>query len=265
MSTVNFNACAHLEIEEIAIKPDENIITKLVNLQQKIQTECYQYDYNLIKSNPILLYNYVNFNFHAIQDELRELLNSFGGVNYNNGEFWKPWKKVNKELQDKSTKSIFYILYELNVHNMLEETDSEKTIRNSVTESYFEIIDILHFLNNLILICKESKLSEINDSIDLFAKSFVGQIPMLKTNNELKLSFDEFYSCTLQDLLSIFISSSHSQKTEGVLDVVFEDEIVSIYKRILKFAYSIGMDNQMIVNMYYSKNKENINRQLNGY
>lgn len=129
---VNFQECAHLEIEDI-FATSENTLADLYNLQKDIQENVYGYDFSKLQAGPLPeLRQFFDWNYHAIQDELRETFAALGGMSDGiaNG-VWKPWKKA----------------YHEQAPNMSLNDMSERDLK----ELKMELIDIQHFLFNMML------------------------------------------------------------------------------------------------------------------
>jgi hypothetical protein len=128
----NFQECSHLEIEDV-FNTSENTLKDLYNLQKDIQENVYGYDFNKLQSGPLPeLRQFWDWNYHAIQDELREAFTALGGMSdgISNG-VWKPWKKSYTEQAPNMT------------YNDMSERDKK--------ELKMELIDIQHFLFNIML------------------------------------------------------------------------------------------------------------------
>lgn len=128
----NFQECAHLDVEDVFSK-SENTLGDLYNLQKNIQETVYGYDFDALMNGPLdKLREFYDWNYHAIQDELRETFAALGGVKDGIGNgVWKPWKKSFREEAPKMT------------FNGLSESDKK--------ELKMELIDIQHFLFNMML------------------------------------------------------------------------------------------------------------------
>lgn len=127
----NDNTCAHLQIEDEFSK-SQNTFADLFNLQKDIQEKVYGHDFEqLRKSSLSTMRKFFDWNYHAIQDELRETMDALGGIKDGIGSaVWKPWKKDH-------IKS-----HELRFNDLSE---------NDKIELKMEIIDIQHFVFNLAL------------------------------------------------------------------------------------------------------------------
>lgn len=131
-NNVNFQECAHLEIEDV-FATSENSLYDLYNLQKDIQENVYGYDFTKMQNGPLPeLRKFFDWNYHAIQDELREAFNALGGMSDGIGNgVWKPWKKAYTEQAPNMT------------YTDMSERDKK--------ELKMELIDIQHFLFNLML------------------------------------------------------------------------------------------------------------------
>jgi len=126
------NSCAHLEVEDV-FSGSENTLSELYNLQKDIQENVYGYDFESLRSQPLSkMREFFDWNYHAIQDELRETFDALGGIKDGIGNgVWKPWKKAYKEKAPNMT------------FDSLSEDDKK--------ELQMELIDIQHFLFNLMI------------------------------------------------------------------------------------------------------------------
>jgi len=128
----NFQECAHLEIEDI-FSQSTNTLADLYNLQKDIQENVYGYNFEKLRSGPLpQMREFFDWNYHAIQDELREAFAAMGGMKDGVGNaVWKPWKKAYRE----------------KVPNMTFDSLSESDKK----EFQMELIDIQHFVFNMML------------------------------------------------------------------------------------------------------------------
>ena len=126
------NSCAHLEVEDV-FSESKNTLEDLYNLQKDIQENVYGYDFDQLRSKPLNEFRqFFDWNYHAIQDELRETFDALGGIKDGIGNgVWKPWKKSYHEKAPEMT------------FNTLSESDKK--------ELQMELIDIQHFLFNMML------------------------------------------------------------------------------------------------------------------
>lgn len=131
MST-NFQECAHLEVEDV-YSGSANTLKDLYELQKDIQESVYKFDFEKLQNEPLpKMREFFDWNYHAIQDELREAFNALGGMKDGIGNgVWKPWKKA----------------YHEKAPNMTFAGMSP----NDKKELQMELIDIQHFLFNLML------------------------------------------------------------------------------------------------------------------
>jgi hypothetical protein len=128
----NFQECAQLPIEDVFSK-STNTLADLFNLQKDIQENVYGYDFKKLQSGPLpKMREFFDWNYHAIQDELRETFNALGGMSdgISNG-VWKPWKKS----------------YHEKAPNMSYDSMSDRDKK----ELKMELIDLQHFLFNLMI------------------------------------------------------------------------------------------------------------------
>ena len=128
----NFQECAHLEVEDV-FSVSTNTLADLFNLQKDIQETVYKYDFAALQNGPLSeMREFFDWNYHAIQDELRETFNALGGINDGIGNgVWKPWKKAYRE----------------QAPNMTYASMSDRDKK----ELKMELIDMQHFLFNLML------------------------------------------------------------------------------------------------------------------
>jgi len=128
----NFQSCAHLEVEDV-YSESKDTLADLYNLQKDIQENVYGYDFQAMREAPLpQMRAFFDWNYHAIQDELRETFDALGGVKDGIGNaVWKPWKKAYHEKAPNMT------------FNDLSDEDKK--------ELWMELIDIQHFLFNLMI------------------------------------------------------------------------------------------------------------------
>lgn len=128
----NFQECAHLEIEDV-FATSKNTLEDLYNLQKDIQENVYGFDFEKMQEGPLPeLRSFFDWNYHAIQDELRETFDALGGMSDGIGNgVWKPWKKA----------------YTEKAPNMSLNDMSERDKK----ELKMELIDIQHFVFNMML------------------------------------------------------------------------------------------------------------------
>jgi hypothetical protein len=126
------NSCAHLEVEDV-FNESKNTLADLYNLQKDIQENVYGYNFEELREKPLNEFRqFFDWNYHAIQDELRETFDALGGIKDGIGNgVWKPWKK---SFHEKAPNMTFNSL-----------TDDDKK------ELQMELIDIQHFLFNMML------------------------------------------------------------------------------------------------------------------
>lgn len=131
-SPQNFQSCAHLEVEDVFSK-SENTLEDLYNLQKDIQENVYGYDFEALRAAPLPeMRKFFDWNYHAIQDEMRETFDALGGIKDGIGNaVWKPWKKAYHEKAPTMTFN--------------EMSDSDKK------ELWMELIDQQHFLFNMMI------------------------------------------------------------------------------------------------------------------
>jgi hypothetical protein len=126
------NSCAHLEVEDVFTE-SANTLADLYNLQKDIQENVYGYNFEELRNKPLSEFRqFFDWNYHAIQDELRETFDALGGIKDGIGNgVWKPWKKAYHEKAPNMT------------FNDLSDSDKK--------ELQMELIDIQHFLFNMML------------------------------------------------------------------------------------------------------------------
>lgn len=126
----NFQECSHLEIED-NYSTSTNTLADLMMLQKEIQENVYGYDFKQLQSNMKELVDFWKWNQLAIQSEIMEAFDALGGIKDGVGSAsWKPWKKENKNMINKSLSNL---------------SDGD------LKELKMELIDIQHFLFNLML------------------------------------------------------------------------------------------------------------------
>lgn len=128
----NFQECSHLTVTDV-FSTSTNTLDDLYNLQKDIQEKVYKYNFEELQAGPLnKMREFFDWNYHAIQDELRETFAALGGMKDGVGNaVWKPWKKD----------------YHQKVPNMTFNDMSESDKK----ELHMELIDIQHFLFNLML------------------------------------------------------------------------------------------------------------------
>lgn len=126
------NECKDLVVEDLYSK-SKNTLADLYNLQKDIQENVYGYNFEAMREMDLLQFRqFFDWNFHAISDELREVFDALGGIKDGIGNaVWKPWKKDHTE----------------KAPNM-KFSDMSK---NDLKELKMELIDIQHFLFNMML------------------------------------------------------------------------------------------------------------------
>lgn len=127
------NKCADLEVEDLYSK-STNTLSDLYNLQKDIQENVYGYNFEKLRNGTLEEFRqFFDWNYHAIQDELRETFDALGGIDNGIGNaVWKPWKK--NHAKNKTMK-------------FSDLTESDKK------ELKMELIDIQHFLFNMMIAC----------------------------------------------------------------------------------------------------------------
>lgn len=131
-SAKNFQECANLKENDIfsEIKVGyEGIdsLSNLMKLQKDIQQNVYGYDFEQMREKIGSLKEFYDMNYHAIQDELREVYSALTGI-HSFPNCWKKWKSnhgvaMNRKFDDLTP-------------------DEKKELR-------MELVDIFHFFLNM--------------------------------------------------------------------------------------------------------------------
>lgn len=124
------NKCAHLEIKDL-FSSSKNPLEELFALQRSMQQDLFKYDLDKVREHLGDVKDYLDINYHAIQDEFRELYNALGGVNSHGSAIWKRWKSKHEEAKNKP-------------FNELTEEE--------LKELRMEVVDIWHFMINISLV-----------------------------------------------------------------------------------------------------------------
>jgi hypothetical protein len=126
------NECKDLHVEDLYSK-SSNTLEDLYNLQKDIQENVYGYNFEAMREMDLLSFRqFFDWNYHAIQDELRETFDALGGIKDGVGNaVWKPWKS------DHTHKA---------PHMKFSDMSP-----NDLKELKMELIDIQHFLFNMML------------------------------------------------------------------------------------------------------------------
>ena len=126
------NTCADLEVDNLFVKSG-NTLQDLYNLQKDIQENVYGYDFEKMREESLTKFRqFFDWNYHAIQDELREVFDALGGIHDGvQSAVWKPWKKAH--------------------HEKVPDMSFNKMTDRDKKELQMELIDIQHFLFNLML------------------------------------------------------------------------------------------------------------------
>jgi hypothetical protein len=125
------NSCAHLEVPDEFSK-STNTFKDLMSLQKDIQETVYGYNFEEMQNGSLEgMRKFFDWNYHAIQDELREVFQALGGTKDGIGSgIWKPWKATHKKIGEMKFKDMS---------------------PNDLKELKMELIDIQHFLFNMML------------------------------------------------------------------------------------------------------------------
>lgn len=91
MASTNFQECAHLQVNDL-YKESSDPLKELFEAQRKTQTEDYGYNWEEVSKTVGSVKKFVDWNYHAMQDEMREMYNGLGGVHSAGSAAWKPWK-----------------------------------------------------------------------------------------------------------------------------------------------------------------------------
>jgi len=127
----NFQACAHLKIDDVYSQlrlEGKCGLEAVFALQKDIQTNVYNHDFDTYRKSNSELLKFFNTQYHAIQDEFRELFAALGGMSKYGIAFWKDWKAKHKDC-------------------MADSWDNLS--RDDQFEAFYEFIDILHFFMNI--------------------------------------------------------------------------------------------------------------------
>lgn len=185
----------------------------------------------------------------AIQDEYQELYESIGGEKYKSAS-WKWWKRNHKDFLKENLKDVL--------------TAEEKE------ELKFEVIDIVHFILNYLVLSKI--LSEKNI---VFAKDIQKESEI---KNEVPFDIQGYHILNLLKMQNITIKHYTTLIEGKVFEYFFNkadlsEVIESINENASKSLYLIydfwtnilGLDGNDFVYYYIVKNYENIQRQKRGY
>lgn len=272
----NFQSCANLEIEMITRDSKySSVFEQLLYLQLNIQTEIYGHNFLAMQIDKQKAFKFLQWNVSAIEDELRELLNSFGGITQNNGEFWKPWKSAHKELIEQD-----------NVESLCDS--------KSRLEMKFEMIDIYHFLNNILLLFPQANIQNMFRKMEILRDNEMNNIEDPTELDIIKITPNVEVLNNFYHTKSVMVSSMNSLLLE-MSEIIAKDSIInnpiryaetpsvnpinndsfdyaSMFKLLETtyfvfdiFCMEIGLTSSNLLNLYYAKNKENINRQKNKY
>lgn len=128
----NFQECAQLNVEDVYSK-SANTLADLYLLQKDIQENVYKYSFSELQNGPLnKMREFFDWNYHGLQDELREVFSALGGMKDGIAAgVWKPWKKDYKEKAP-----------------LMKYSDLSN---NDVLELKYELIDCQHFLFNMML------------------------------------------------------------------------------------------------------------------
>jgi hypothetical protein len=279
----NFQSCAGLEVgdEYIGIiSSNGEALASLMNLQKTIQEEVYNYNFDKLRGSYKMLMKFLNWNYSACQDEWREFYTSLGGMSAFNLSFWKPWKKNHAAAQASSFEKL---------------SDADKL------ESWFEVIDLMHFMFNIAISLNISHIDVKfffwnpdgiytrtmvgNESLDMMllelrdSKDTIGKYNAIRFSNERLLDFVDhkhkvwqarmvtLFECVTTRDYGWYLGSETADKNNNANDRVnlYRAETITnwveAFKALMHIACIIGMDAQTITNLYYSKNKENRERQ----
>lgn len=125
----NDNSCSNLKIKD-HYTVSKNTLADLMNMQKDIQEKVYGYNFKELQEGPLSgMRKFFDWNYHAIQDELREMMDALGGIKDGIGSgVWKPWKKA---------------------HKLADEYTFNKMTNSDKKELKMELVDLMHFFFNL--------------------------------------------------------------------------------------------------------------------
>lgn len=126
------NSCKDLEIEDV-FSSSKNTLDDLMSLQKDIQENVYGYNFKKMREQSLDDFRkFFDWNYHSIQDELRETFDALGGVKDGIGNaVWKPWKKA--------------------YHEKAPRMKFSEMSEGDLKELKMELVDIQHFLFNMML------------------------------------------------------------------------------------------------------------------
>jgi hypothetical protein len=262
----NFQSCAGLQVidkwSELA-RSGRDGLGAIYQLQYEVQRDVYKIDFDSLQADENKLMEFVNWNWNAQQDEIRELYTALGGMSKWGMAFWKTWKSDHKKAQADGFSHL---------------TDTDRL------EAWFELIDLLHFHFNVghafgiegrdIWMAYGSTVKGAPRfggtgmpawSLSMYAHIGKGAPwESYRSNNAMLLTYiDNRQKEWQQQYLILFDFINGSPMGERTF--VEEQEIHSVWCEalvaLLKMAKVMGMGMQDIVNMYFSKNAHNIERQ----
>lgn len=125
------NKCADLEVEDL-YSLSTSTLADMYNLQKDIQENVYGFDFKAMQEGSLEdMRKFFDWNYHAIQDELRETFDALGGIDNGIGNaVWKPWKGD---------------------HQKASSMKFNEMTPSDLKELKMELIDIQHFVFNMML------------------------------------------------------------------------------------------------------------------
>lgn len=207
------------------------------------------------------IYSWILNNKCAIDDEFVEIMEALGG-RYKKS-VWKHWKADNKKVAKMHFDELFFGEPNIKYYDSLKE----------------EIIDLYHFILNLVVILPKDKRKEILDSImneDINTKEDFDQMESIDMNNYAKY-FMLIKNIIDNRLSRIIINLFGLLENQNLIDVRLKlkenldfyinsclpDVLVSFIEVWGSIVYSNNFNE--IINVYKSKNEVNKNRWSNGY
>lgn len=208
-----------------------------------------------------MIYNWILNNKCAIDDEFVEIMEALGGK-YKKS-VWKHWKADNKKVAKMKFDDIFSGSEDSKYYDNLKE----------------EIIDLYHFILNLLVIIPKEKRKDILDSIlneEINTKEDFDQMNAIDMNNYakyfmlIKNIIDNRISRILISLFGLFENQNLIDvriRLKEILDFYINNCLPDVLISFVEMWGSIipEKDFNEIINVYKSKNEVNRNRWSNGY
>lgn len=104
-SKLDQNVCRDVEVNDL-FHQVENPLQAMFDEQFRTQAEDYGYNWDEVKETVGSVKGFIDWNYGALQDELREMYSALGGVDTHGSAAWKPWKSKFKETQQKPMSSL---------------------------------------------------------------------------------------------------------------------------------------------------------------